>query len=88
MIKLQKTASYYKRGSFWYDCNIFSKNYYTLPEALEAFEAIEPRYYINNKDISVIESIECIYKIELGYKRYYKTIDPITEKIESNYKED
>lgn len=88
MIKLQKTVTYYKRDSVLYDYKIFSKNYYTLPEALEAFKKIDPHYYINKKDISAIESIECIYKIELGYKRYYKTIDPITEKIESNYKED
>lgn len=88
MIKLQVIATYYIKKDFLKSSIVEEKKYYTIEEAIEDFKTKDPKYYINKKDISIIESIKLIYKIELGYKVYTKTIDPITYQIESNYKED
>ena len=88
MIKLEINTAYYKRGEFWKESKKESTTFYDLKEAIQAFKKTDPKYYINKKDLSIIETIALIYKIDLGYKRYYKTIDPTTEDIETNYKED
>jgi len=59
-----------------------------MREALQAFEQKTPRYYINRKDISIIETVTLSYKIDIDYKRLYKTIDPISEEIDTNYKKE
>lgn len=87
-MKLETRAAYYKRGDFWKESKKDTITFYDMREALERFKAQDPKYYINKKDISIIETVTLIYKTDLGYKRYYKTIDPITEDIETNYKED
>lgn len=88
MIKLEKIATYYNKNNFLRQSKISSTQCTDLQEALELFKNTKPRYYINKKDISIIETIQVIYKIDLGYKKIYKTIDPITETIETNYKEE
>lgn len=88
MIKLEITTSYYKRGEFWKESKKESKTFYDLSEAIKTFKIIDPKYYINKKDLSIIETVTLIHKIDIGYKRFYKTIDPMTEDIETNYKED
>lgn len=85
MIKLEKKVAYYKKDSFIGESKLLTKTFYNIEEAFTTFENINPKYYINKKDISAIETINLIYKIELGYKRYYKTIDPTSEEIETNY---
>lgn len=88
MIKLEKIATYYSKNNFLRQSKISSTQCTDLQEALEIFKNTKPRYYINKKDISIIETIQILYKIDLGYKKIYKTIDPITESIETNYKEE
>lgn len=88
MIKLETIATYYNKSNLLRQIKIASNTFYNLSDALDVFRKAIPRYYINKKDISVIETIALTYKIDLGYKRLYKTIDPLTENIETNYKED
>jgi len=88
MIKLEINTAYYKKDTFWRQSKKESMTFYDINEALQIFKKLSPKYYINKKDMSAIETITLTYKIELGFKRYYKTIDPITEEIETNYKED
>ena len=88
MIKLEIISAYYKKNEFWRQSKKDSFTYYDINEAMKTFENIDPKYYINKKDISVIETVSLIYKIDLGYKRYYKTIDPVNESIETNYKKE
>ena len=85
MIKLEKNAIYYNKGNYLKTCKIESVKCYDLHEALEKFQTIKPQYYINKKDISIIEEINLYYKTDLGVKRYYKTINPIDETIDTNY---
>ena len=88
MIKLETIATYYNKSNLLKQTKILTQTFYNLPDALKVFKNTMPKYYINKKDISIIETIALVYKIDLGYKRIYKTIDPITESIETNYKEE
>lgn len=85
MIKLEKNAVYYNKSNYLKTCRIESIICYNMDEALQKFTAADPRYYINKKDISIIEEVNLYYKTDLGVKRYYKTIDPTDETIETNY---
>lgn len=89
MIKLEKKAIYYLKGNYHHESKTESKTLYDMGEALQEFERIKPRYFVNRKDFSIIEEISLYYSSEFGIKCYYKRIDPNTETIETNYiKED
>ena len=85
MIKLKTTATYYNKKNFLKQSIVNQSTFYNISEAIETFKTLQPRYYINYKDISIIETIDLIYNQEIGIKRYYKTIDPTTGNIDSNY---
>ena len=88
MIRLEKKAVYYLRDRYHHESRKETKTFYNMEEALEAFEKIDPQFYINKKDISIIEDVSLYYSGEFGIKCYYKRIDPTNETIESNYKRD
>lgn len=88
MIKLEKKAVYYLRGAYHHESKTEIKSLYDMEEAKKIFETLEPKYYLNKNDISIIEEIKLYYKTDYGIKCYYKTIDPNTETIETNYKKD
>lgn len=89
MIRLEKKAVYYLKGNYHHESRIENKTLYDMETAKKEFEKIDPKYYINKKDYSIIEEISLYYSSEFGIKCYYKRIDPSTESIESNYiKED
>lgn len=88
MIKLEIIAGYYKKNTWNHDSSIIKKTFYEMEEAAREFEKMIPKYYINKKDISIIETITLTYNTDFGIKRYYKKIDPITETIETNYKKE
>lgn len=88
MIKLEIKVNYYFKNKYHHESKTESKTFYDMREALREFERITPRYFINKKDVSTIEEINLYYSSEFGIKRYYKTIDPTLETIETNYKEE
>lgn len=88
MIRLEKNVNYFLKNQYHHTSKKESKVFYDMKEAEKEFKALQPGYFINKKDISIIEEIRLYYSSEFGIKNYYKTIDPITERIESNYKED
>ena len=88
MIKLEKKAVYYLRSKYHHANTKETTTFYNMQEALQTFESVDPCYYINKKDFSIIEEITLYYPTEYGIRAYYKRIDPNDEKIETNYKKE
>ena len=88
MIKIEKKAVYYLRQNYHHESRTETKTFYDMEEAKKVFETLEPKYYLNKSDYSVIEEIKLYYKTDYGIKCYYKTIDPTNETIETNYKKE
>lgn len=88
MIKLEKKAIYYLRGKYHHENKIESQTLYNMQEALQTFESVDPCYYINKKDFSIIEEITLYYPTDYGIRAYYKRIDPSKETIETNFIKD
>lgn len=89
MIKLEIKATYNLKSKYHHESTIEKKQFYDMEEATKEFESYTPKFYLNKKDFSIIEKISLYYNTDYGIKCYYKTIDPTTESIESNYiKED
>lgn len=85
MIKLEKKATYILKSKYHHESIIEKKQYYDIDEAMREFESYTPKFYLNKKDYSIIETISLYFSTEYGIKCYYKRIDPNTESIESNY---
>lgn len=89
MIKLERKATYYLKNKYHHESKTDTRTFYDMETAKKEFEHATPQYYLNKKDYSIIETISLYYTSDFGIKCYYKTIDPTTESIESNYiKED
>lgn len=86
MIKVKKESTYYLKGKYHHTSDTETRIFYNMDDAKKYFETIDPKYYINKKDISTIETISLIYFTEFGAQCFYKKIDPNTETIDTNYK--
>lgn len=85
MIKLEKKVIYYLRKKYHHTSTVEKVTFYDMETAEKEFNSLIPRYFINNKDYSMIEEISLYYPTEYGIKCYYKKIDPNLETIETNY---
>lgn len=85
MVKLEITVSYYEKKKYLRTSRVSVQEFQELGDAILIFQELKPGYYINPRDISAIETIRVNYTSCLGMKSFYKTINPDTKKIESNY---
>lgn len=75
MVKYTKIATYYNKNKYMHDFMITKKDFATLEEARAFMDNDDLYYYINNKDISVIETQTIYYSTATAAKRLYKTVE-------------
>lgn len=85
MIKIERKATYYFKSKYHHESKLDMRTFYDMETAKKEFENLTPCYYINKKDYSIIETISLYYTSDFGIKCYYKSIDPNTLMLETNY---